>query len=67
MTLFYEDWRPGDQRVYISNVRKAERLLGWRPTISVQDGVRRLYDWAEQHRDLVVKARAQVAERAASG
>lgn len=67
MTLFYEDWRPGDQRVYISNVGKAERLLGWRPTVSVPDGVRRLYEWADQHRDLLLKARAQLAERSASG
>jgi CDP-paratose 2-epimerase len=54
MTLFYEDWRPGDQRVYISNVRKAERLLGWRPTVSVQDGVRRLYDWAITSQPLIM-------------
>jgi CDP-paratose 2-epimerase len=40
------DWRPGDQRVFVSDVRKAERLLGWRPWVAPEAGVRRLIDWA---------------------
>ena len=39
------DWRPGDQPVFISDNAKAERLLGWRPKIAVEDGVRQLWDW----------------------
>jgi len=39
------DWRPGDQKVYISDIRKAGRELGWKPKIGVADGVRRLFDW----------------------
>ena len=46
------DWRPGDQRVYISDVRKAERELGWRPQMGVNEGIRRLYDWVIANRDL---------------
>lgn len=45
------EWRPGDQRVYVSDVSKAERDFGWRPTISPQQGVKRLYDWMAQHAD----------------
>ena len=41
----YGDWRPGDQRVYISSVAHAEEMFGWRPTTLVEDGVRRLVDW----------------------
>ncbi len=48
----YADWRPGDQRVFISDNRKAERLLGWRPKIGVQEGARRLWDWIVANRDL---------------
>jgi CDP-paratose 2-epimerase len=40
-----EPWRPGDQRVYVSDVRKAERELGWRPTVGVEEGVERLAAW----------------------
>jgi len=41
----FGDWRPGDQRVYISDIRRAERELGWRPATSPQQGVRLMYDW----------------------
>jgi CDP-paratose 2-epimerase len=46
------DWRPGDQPIYVSDIRKAERELGWQPKISTRDGVERLYRWVEQNRDL---------------
>lgn len=39
------DWRPGDQRVFIADIRKAGRLLDWRPTISPAEGIRDLYGW----------------------
>ena len=35
----HADWRPGDQRVFVADVRKAERLLGWRPKVSTAEGV----------------------------
>src|SRR5436305_10017926 len=38
----FADWRPGDQRVFVADVRKAERRLGWRPTVSTAEGVERL-------------------------
>ncbi len=43
--LRYDDWRPGDQRVYISDVRKLERVLGWKPEIDVAEGVAQLDNW----------------------
>lgn len=43
----YDDWRPGDQKVYISDIRKAQRVLGWRPQVGVKDGVRQLLSWLE--------------------
>jgi len=44
------DWRPGDQKVFVADVRKAERELGWKPMIGVQDGVRRLFKWVSANR-----------------
>ncbi|MGB9775022.1 MAG: GDP-mannose 4,6-dehydratase [Anaerolineae bacterium] len=44
----YGDWRPGDQRVYISDIRKAGRELGWTPRVGVEEGIRRLYEWVVQ-------------------
>ena len=50
--LRWSDWRPGDQPVFVCNVAKAERLLGWRPQIGVKDGVRQLIHWVRENRGL---------------
>jgi CDP-paratose 2-epimerase len=39
------EWRPGDQRVYVSDIRKADRKLGWCPRIEVEDGLQDLLRW----------------------
>ena len=46
------DWRPGDQRVFVADIRKAKRELGWEPKIDVKTGVSRLFDWINENRDL---------------
>jgi len=46
------DWRPGDQRIYVSDIRKAERELGWKPKVSVEEGITRLFDWVNTNRAL---------------
>lgn len=47
-----DDWRPGDQRVYISDIRKAEADFGWSPGIAKTEGLERLYDWVAANREL---------------
>ncbi len=42
----HDDWRPGDQPVYVSNVAKAKKVLGWEPTTDARSGIRRLFDWS---------------------
>ena len=44
--------RPGDQKVYISDIRKAKKELHWSPTIDLETGSRELVDWVKTHRDL---------------
>lgn len=41
--------RPGDQRWYVSDIRKAEQLLGWRPEVGVKEGVRRTWEWVKEN------------------
>jgi CDP-paratose 2-epimerase len=48
----YTDWRPGDQRVYISNINRAHHDLGWSPKIHVKEGVDRLYQWVINNKNL---------------
>ena len=50
--LRWSDWRPGDQPVFVCDLAKAERLLGWRPQISVKDGVRLLIHWVRENQSL---------------
>lgn len=48
----YDSWRPGDQPVYISNIQKAERELGWRPQVSVSSGIERLWHWVDANTEM---------------
>ena len=45
-------WRPGDQRVFVADIRKAERELGWKPGIGVEEGVTGLFTWINENKAL---------------
>ena len=45
------DWRPGDQRVFYADIRKAKRDLGWSPKIDVETGIKKLFAWVEENRE----------------
>ena len=47
-----DDWRPGDQRVFYADFRKAQRELGWEPKIDLEEGMELLFDWINQNREL---------------
>lgn len=49
----YGDWRPGDQLIYVSDIRKASESLGWKPKVGVEEGIRRLYQWTKDNWDLI--------------
>ena len=40
--------RPGDVAGAYTNVDKAHSLLGWGPTLSLEDGIRHALEWAER-------------------
>ncbi|MHA1277442.1 MAG: GDP-mannose 4,6-dehydratase [Candidatus Helarchaeota archaeon] len=39
------EWRPGDQKVYYSDITKAKKDFNWIPKISKEDGVKKLFEW----------------------
>jgi len=45
----YEPPRPADIRHSYASIRKAEALLGYRPTLEVQEGLRRTVEWFKEH------------------
>jgi CDP-paratose 2-epimerase len=50
--LKWDDWRPGDQPVFVCNLDKARERLGWSPRISVREGVKDLSQWVSQNAEL---------------
>jgi len=47
-----KDWRPGDQRYYVSDTRKFKAATGWAPKVNVQAGIRCLIEWLLESRGL---------------
>jgi CDP-paratose 2-epimerase len=48
----FSQWRPGDQKVFVSDIQRARRELGWTPGTSCQRGLDLLYDWVSQNMGL---------------
>jgi len=48
----YDDWRPSDQKVYISSILKAQKELEWMPEVGPQDGVNKLVAWVKENKQL---------------
>jgi CDP-paratose 2-epimerase len=51
--------RTGDQRYYVSDTTRFGELTGWRPTVSVPDGVAALHGWLARGRRAAAAARAR--------
>ena len=48
----FDDWRPGDQRVFVSDIGRAQRELGWTPKVTCEAGLDTLYSWVIENREL---------------
>ena len=49
----FGDSRPGDQPVYVGDIRRAASHLDWAPTIDPTTGVGLLFDWVEANQELI--------------
>ena len=58
----FEDWRPGDQLVYVSDLQRAAQDFGWEPQVSSVEGVANLVDWLSLNRSLFPNNDISVAE-----
>jgi len=50
--LTFADWRIADQKVYVSNISKAKRLLNWKPEVDPNKGLKKLVEWISQNMGL---------------
>lgn len=51
--LTFSDWRPGDQRIYVSDIRLVQKELDWATTIGVAEGVGKLCHWVVREQPLL--------------
>ena len=47
--LAFSDMRSGDQKIFVSDNRKAMRLLGWKPTVEAKAGIDQLFGWIKNN------------------
>lgn len=52
ISVSYDQTRPGDQKIYISDIRKAKKWLAWSPKISLVDGMQNFVNWVRSNRNL---------------
>lgn len=53
----WEEWRPGDQRVFIADIRKAGKDLAWEPGVGPREGIERLIEWVQDNQELLTQVR----------
>ena len=53
LSFTFEDWRPGDQRVFISDNTKVEKELDWKPETAPDQGIRNLMSWVRENKKLL--------------
>jgi CDP-paratose 2-epimerase len=46
----FADWRPSDQKVYITDTSRLEKALSWKIKVPVKDGIRKLTAWVKENR-----------------
>lgn len=51
----FRDWRPGDQPVFITDIRKAYKDFGWKPTVRIGEGIVRLFEWVSSNKTLFIQ------------
>jgi len=45
----FGNWRSGDQKIYISDIRKAWKDFKWKPEVSPLVGIKRTFDWLKDN------------------
>jgi CDP-paratose 2-epimerase len=52
ISVNWGDWRPGDQKIYVSDIRKAKDDLNWSPNINPQSGIEKLFNWVNENPEI---------------
>ena len=57
--LRFSEWRPGDQRYFVADMRRAAAAFALRPRVPWRDGLRRLAAWVQSDQRSSVPAMAE--------
>lgn len=41
-------WRESDQKVFVADIEKAKRVIGWEPKVSAEVGITKMLDWLQK-------------------
>lgn len=52
LRISFQNVRPGDQKVYISNINKAKKDFGWEPKTDSETGIEKLCQWVKENKGL---------------
>ncbi|MFC7203569.1 NAD-dependent epimerase/dehydratase family protein [Haloferax namakaokahaiae] len=47
--ISFDEWREGDQKVYVSDISRAKDELDWNPTVDLRTGVKQFLDWYDTY------------------
>lgn len=50
---FEEPPRRADHCIYVSDIRKAQNLLGWSPRVGIEEGYQQIVDWVKCNEDML--------------
>jgi CDP-paratose 2-epimerase len=49
----FADWRPGDQKIFVSDISKARKDFSWEPKIDFSEGIKGLIEWIKGNRESI--------------
>ncbi len=55
MKVINQDWRPSDQKYFVSDIGKITQFTGWTPKITPFVGIRHLITWIKAHLELFME------------
>lgn len=50
--IIRDNLRMGDQKVYVSDISKIRKEVGWEPVVGVKEGVKNLVEWITKNRSI---------------
>jgi CDP-paratose 2-epimerase len=52
--IIFKDWRPSDQKYYVSDFTKFKRATNWEPVYHTKDGITLLFQWLKENAGIIL-------------